>query len=40
MKITKTFIETTTGVLKVQSTLKRSESIQLARVVNKLQTLF
>lgn len=34
MKITKAFIETTTGVLKVQSTLKRCESIQLARVVN------
>lgn len=38
MKITKAFIESTTGVLKVQSTLKRSESIQLARVVNKLQS--
>lgn len=38
MKITKAFIESTTGVLKVQSTLKRCESIQLARVVNKLQS--
>lgn len=38
--MTKAFIKTTTGDLKVQSTLKHGESVQHGQAVNKLQTLF